>query len=612
MSPIHKNSFTAWADLQKRAGLELHGRDEGFEEELKNHLAPSAGSLEEALRHVTTDDLVRAFFDVLQPFVAMFRVILEFFEKAGAAEGREQWDIMVDDVDVRLDHFRRFLKEWNSLPCEIEVPAVDFRGAWTLQDATRDMPEMREVHAGIDTKQPYWSGVADVDDWLRAYRARGGPYEEWPRSLAPSSLGAGYSDAAALALAALHTIRKGFASRRELIEAYQERRSAINRADALNTWTIAQNETDFWLGTFAARLARSQTLPPAAKQELGKQLEDGFARYPRKKFGTRIKIADLQSYLSLPIWQKRHELYAVWIATEIVNALPDHICEIHHEDNKIVFAFRETVVATVKSAWPPVRLISERRVPLAAPVGKGRSGNVQPDYGLWRNEASVDTCGLVVEVKHYKRSASSSFGHVLTDYSRAFPKAQVYLVNHGPIGDAVSNVPPELRARCHTIKDLTAPHVTARDELREAVRKYVGQPVVRPAGKPAAGKGAGGQADTVLAVDVSASMSGHLGKSDFFDIMREIVDRRCANAALIDVGVRAVVPLDKLPEAITSAHGASTSLDEPVRVLFGTFNRVLVITDDGGLNSLRQFPHQRIISKRSGLIAVEVLDPFAH
>jgi hypothetical protein len=414
--------------------------------------------------------------------------------------------------------------------------------------------------------------------------------------------GSGYSDVAALGLAGVHTIQKAYGSREELI-AERRRHYAIDRADGLSLRTIAQNETDYWLGTLVALLAHAQTLPSAAKRELSERLRDQLARYPRRKFGAQIKMADLQSYLSLPIWQKRHELYAVWIGTEIVNALPDHICEIHHEDGKIVFAFRETLVATVKSAWPPVRLIGERRVQLASPVGKGRSGNVQPDYGLWRYEAGVETCGLVVEVKHYKRSATSSFGHVLMDYSRALPNAQVYLVNHGPIGDAMSSVPRELLARCHTINDLTAPHVSARDELREAVRKYVGEPVARPAAK----SGASGQTDTVLAVDVSASMASYLNKPDFFDLMREIVDGSCANAALIDVGVRAVVPLDKLPEAITSAHGASTDLGEPVRELLGTFKRVLVVTDDDGLNSLRQVSRQTIVSRRSGLIAVEVL-----
>ena len=94
MNPIHRDSLAAWADLQERAGLELGGRDKGLDEELKNRLAPSARSLEEALRRATTDELVRAFFDVLQPFVAMFRAILEFFEKEppkAANNGTSWW-----------------------------------------------------------------------------------------------------------------------------------------------------------------------------------------------------------------------------------------------------------------------------------------------------------------------------------------------------------------------------------------------------------------------------------------------------------------------------------------------------------------------------------------
>jgi hypothetical protein len=158
-----------------------------------------------------------------------------------------------------------------------------------------------------------------------------------PRSLLPSALGAGYSDAAAVAMAALHTILKGFKSREELIAERRRLGFAMDEDDGLNIGTIGQNETDLWLGTLMTRLARAQALPPATKKELGKRLQDLFARYPRRKFGARLNLADLQSYLSLPIWQKRYELYAVWIATEIVNALPDHICEIHHENGKDCF-----------------------------------------------------------------------------------------------------------------------------------------------------------------------------------------------------------------------------------------------------------------------------------
>lgn len=248
-----------------------------------------------------------------------------------------------------------------------------------------------------------------------------------------------------------------------------------------------------------------------------------------------------------------------------------------------------------------MRLISERRVPLAVPVGKGRSGNVQPDYGLWRGDAGSDTCGLVVEIKHYKRPASSSFGNVLIDYSRAFPDAQVYLVNHGPTGDAIRNLPRELRLRCNTIENLTVLGMGARDKLREAVRTYVGQPVIRPVKKRASGP-----ADTVLAIDVSGSMSDCLGGADFAEIMREIVDGRCDTAAMIDVGVRTIMPLGELPATIT-AEGSSTSLGEPVLELLRTFKRVLVVTDESGLSSLSGISNWTIIARRPGLSAIEVL-----
>src|SRR6266446_4437600 len=39
-----------------------------------------------------------------------------------------------------------------------------------------------------------------------------------------------------------------------------------------------------------------------------------------------------------------------------------------------------------------------------------------------RQGSGSDTCGLVVEVKHYKRAARSAFGDVLDDYARAFPQ----------------------------------------------------------------------------------------------------------------------------------------------------------------------------------------------
>jgi hypothetical protein len=80
--------------------------------------------------------------------------ILAVFERAGVTEGREQWNITIGEIDLRLEHFRRFLRKWNSVPCEIEVPAVDFSGAWALLSATRGMPEMADVHSGVKDENP--------------------------------------------------------------------------------------------------------------------------------------------------------------------------------------------------------------------------------------------------------------------------------------------------------------------------------------------------------------------------------------------------------------------------------------------------------------------------
>jgi hypothetical protein len=54
---------------------------------------------------------------------------------------------------------------------------------------------------------------------------------------------------------------------------------------------------------------------------------------------------------------------------------------------------------------------------------------VQPDFGLWTSDGENLECRMVIEVKHYLRSAKRRFLDVLEDYARAFPQAKVFLVN---------------------------------------------------------------------------------------------------------------------------------------------------------------------------------------
>src|SRR5829696_2967034 len=94
---VARDSVSAWVKLREAGGLEPDGRDGDLEEQLKITLLPSALTLDEALQASSVDDLVRAFFDLVQPFVAMFRAILESFQVAGARQGRAQWEILIED-----------------------------------------------------------------------------------------------------------------------------------------------------------------------------------------------------------------------------------------------------------------------------------------------------------------------------------------------------------------------------------------------------------------------------------------------------------------------------------------------------------------------------------
>ena len=575
--------------------FEPDDRDEGIEDRLKARLDPGAATLEVALRSASTTDFVRALFEVLHPYVEMFRAILSFFEKAGAQEGRQQWNIQVDDVDLGLEHFRRFLRSWDEIECDIDAPAVDQTGAWRLFNETRDMPEMQKVSGYGD----YLSGVRAIDSWLEAYRAN--RLEPLPASLAPGRLGPGFDDTAAIAAAALTMLREASTDRKRALDIWRSRRSLTPEQprSQFDFDFVAQNETDYWIGTIVARLARAQSLPRKEKSELGRRLAEHYRQYPRRKFGVRLGLSDLTSILSLPIWKKRHELYAVWIGTEILNAIPDHDCEIHHDGGRIEFAFRETVLATIHSSAPIVRLISERRVKLDAPVGKHRVGAVQPDYGLWRGRPDFDRCTLVVEVKHYKRSSNRSFSEVLQDYARAFPKAEVFLVNHGPVGLALSDLPPGIAGRCHTVENLTADHSLARERLREAVRQCIGPPVQRS-------RQSVSSTDMVLAVDVSPSMSSCLHSLGMETIIGIAEKARCTEVAAIDTEVRTIVPLETAREALRSLTGHGTSLQGPIRELLETYARILVVTDNDGVGCLAGFSTKALDDPLPGLRLVEV------
>jgi len=190
---------------------------------------------------------------------------------------------------------------------------------------------------------------------------------------------------------------------------------------------------------------------------------------------------------------------------------------------------------------------------------------------------------MIVEVKHYKKSAKQSFLAVFQDYARALPEADIYLVNHGPTGNAVYEVSRSIRDRCHAIQRLTPSGVDARKEFARAVRECVGEPVAASIDM------SGSRAGTVLAVDVSASRKGLLNPDDVAAILRHLVVAE-QPGELVAVNTRIVETCSPneagLGRLIAMSQG-STALSEPICELLERWARVVIITDQDGVATLR-------------------------
>ena len=349
--------------------------------------------------------------------------------------------------------------------------------------------------------------------------------------------------------------------------------------------SIAQNETDYWLRSFVIALsAAANHLPKPELAELGQKLDAITSKLPLTPFDVEVSLAQLEKVLSLPIWEKRHELYSVWIATEMVRALDEdgHQVELHHEKGRIAFAFHETLIATVHSSPGPFTLVSELRSPLLNPQGEGRTAGVQPDHALWTKERGKEICRMVVEAKHYKKSAKGKFQDVFEDYARAFPQAEVYLVNHGPPGKSSLEISSAVRDRCHPINELTSIATEAKNELAKAIRQCVGQPI---AAWPVSH---GGTTDTVVAIDVSGSMRPALSLDEMEALIRQLIakERPSELVAIASTVVSSWPPTKAGFTGLIAEEGDSTALALPVDSLLKRAKRVVIVTDQGGFDTL--------------------------
>jgi hypothetical protein len=462
-----------WRAFVSAAGLDLKRYDKVVEDEVRATLGLQAGPLRTALQRaagngLTAGRLLSALLATLQPWSRMYAELLALFEEIGAKSNRSNlrikigFDELLDELDFDLDSFREFAAEWAKATVPVDVDLWRFANGpifwdlWRCFDQPRTWPDFIPPPEGLAR-----FGVPQIDEKIevieRLWRACTTAWNELP----PGSDRQGhYPNAREL------TIVDG------VLEETPDVRDLLR-------WI----GTDRWYQSFPYKVdvtARNLALLADGDREsrlaqLSQQLEAPLRSLIQSVRPVEVAFRQLSDVVALPAWQRRHELYSVWLLMVIKQAFPDGELQFDVHDGEFKIGFKETLVATNRHLTPHLHLWAELRTPLANPMGKGRKRSIQPDYSLAIEPADdVANTIAVIECKQYLKSSRRSFADVLSDYARGRPEALVALVNYGPIASTVlGDVPSPLDRRCETFSDLRPTEDARRLELMELIRRAV-------------------------------------------------------------------------------------------------------------------------------------------
>jgi len=493
VTPILDDSRSIWLYLKQEAGLDTESYDDDLEHDLRTHLAlPNKGSLEELLRSTATpvESFLFAFFRAIQPYAEMMSDLLRMFEKAGATRTNNNLAIRFDfgtkhpELSFDLRHFRQWHEVWSRVAGVFLVNVWDYQTIWELNGALRTMrPQVSNPTARkwlIDYNESrVWpkfqfqapsTGEKQLDDILR--RA----WQVWMTVVTES---ARYGDRR-------DDLRE---ERNQRNERRERQESGESNRQMWSPEFLASIDSDGWAGSFASgaydHAERISNLPPEDRrpvaEELSGALEQVFDKVPQEDFQGEALVKNLQDFLQLPIWRRRHELYSTWVGSQIIDACEDYGVHIHHVDGSLLLSFSGTHLATLTRGEPTMHIWAELRSPLQHPVGKGRKRNIQPDYSLIGEPiTSPDMSILEVECKQYKTASSKSFCDAITDYAAGRPRAHVVLVNYGRGRQSLlDGVEPSVRDQTSFIPLMRPGSDEAQSRFRDIVGEVLSKRCVR-------------------------------------------------------------------------------------------------------------------------------------
>jgi hypothetical protein len=399
-----------------------------------------------AAKPVGSEALLVAFFQAQKTFSLMMSEVLEFFERANARYGDDNLKIAFSfekwkEITVDLRHFREWETFLERITVERSIWEWSVDGLWTLTNRLISLLRLSYPSDLPDPADPAvrrWTDESRRQDWNNPPRIPRSGDDDFDRIVQRCQRLLDAYRAACLAISPDRELFMEIGRRAAVRDRDASDIEATRQAERI--FALWQPETDFWAKTFtkAITVAAEQVAAGDVKPNLDFLVgfEEALSSMDRGSTVVEELREAFRELLSLPIWQRRHELYAVWVGSRIAAALDDVEALYHVVDGVLRFPFSGAHLATFTDTHSEIFLFwTELRSRLATRSSIIGRKNIQPDYRIVKLPFDPErNTVLVVECKQYRRSSLGEFSNALNDYARGCPNAVIVLVNNGPIG----------------------------------------------------------------------------------------------------------------------------------------------------------------------------------
>lgn len=420
----NENTKHLWDAIKKMGRFSDSYYDKCIESEMKSELGIIKN---ESLQDLQPEVVFNAFLKVMSPLSMMYEDILYLFECCKANKSSKNIEIEFESnqsviTKFNIQHFIEARRKFEEV--KISLKKITFienkvKNIWSLHSGSNHDKREIKNKSFQDWNDEYWN---EKDKWPEGAL----DFKEVARSLPVAEL-----------------LLRSFECWQALFDFYKSTdrenwQVCIDKYKGVEE-SLLYCESDYCLGSILFDLyylaEHYLTFSDTEKEETRKRLTEFLEVFEISDGYVKKNIQVWQEFLKLPVWEKRYEVYSIWVFTQIIDAFPDEYVTFNIKDGQLIFPFSGANLADISINDRVFHVWTELRTKaIVKPVGESRKKAVQPDYSIvYGDEKNIEDTIAVVECKQYKKANIKNFSEAMIDYALNRPNAKVLLADYGDI-----------------------------------------------------------------------------------------------------------------------------------------------------------------------------------